>query len=33
MILHWPLGYPYALAVMVATGTLPYLYFKWRRWF
>jgi magnesium transporter len=31
--LHWPLGYPFALAVMVATGTLPYLYFKWRRWF
>jgi len=31
--LHWPLGYPYALALMVATGTLPYLYFKWRRWF
>jgi len=31
--LHWHLGYPYALALMVATGTLPYLYFKWRRWF
>jgi magnesium transporter len=31
--LHWPLGYPYALVLMIATGTLPYLYFKWRRWF
>jgi magnesium transporter len=30
--LHWHLGYPYALALMIATGTLPYLYFKWRRW-
>jgi len=30
--LAWLFGYPYALVLMVATGTLPYLYFPWRRW-
>ena len=30
--LAWNLGYPIALALMVAAGALPYIYFKWRRW-
>lgn len=30
--LGWSLGYPYALALMAATGILPYLFFKWRGW-
>ncbi|HEX5796386.1 MAG TPA: magnesium transporter CorA family protein [Geminicoccaceae bacterium] len=30
--LGWPLGYPLALALMVASAILPYWYFKRRRW-
>ena len=30
--LHWLLGYPWALALMVAFGVGPYLYFKKRGW-
>jgi magnesium transporter len=30
--LHWLMGYPWALAWIVATGILPYLYFKRRGW-
>ncbi len=31
--LDWPLGYPFALAVMLATAVLPVLWFKRRGWF
>ena len=30
--LSWPWGYPMALTLMLASGILPYLYFRWRRW-
>jgi magnesium transporter len=30
--LGWPLGYPLALALMVVSALLPYLYFKRRGW-
>ena len=30
--LNWPLGYPMALALMLASGVLPYLYFRRRGW-
>ncbi|WP_294121461.1 magnesium transporter CorA family protein [Sphingomonas sp.] len=30
--LHWLLGYPWALALIFATGVLPYLYFRRRGW-
>jgi magnesium transporter len=30
--LDWPYGYPLALALMVASAVLPYLYFKRRGW-
>jgi len=30
--LHWLLGYPWALAWILATGVLPYLYFRRRGW-
>jgi magnesium transporter len=30
--LHWRFGYPLALALMIVTGALPYLFFKWKRW-
>jgi magnesium transporter len=30
--LHWQHGYPWALFLMVASGLLPYLYFKFRHW-
>ncbi|HKX92582.1 MAG TPA: magnesium transporter CorA family protein [Sphingomicrobium sp.] len=30
--LSWPWGYPMALAFIVASGVLPYLYFKKRGW-
>ena len=30
--LHWLAGYPYALALMLASAVLPYLYFKKRGW-
>ena len=30
--LSWPLGYPMALGLMLASAILPFLYFKWRRW-
>lgn len=30
--LHWPLGYPYALGLMILSAILPYLYFKRRGW-
>ncbi|WP_254453325.1 CorA family divalent cation transporter [Siccirubricoccus sp. G192] len=30
--LHWPLGYPLALALMVVSAVLPILYFKRKGW-
>ena len=30
--LHWPMGYPLALAVMVAAAVLPILWFRRRGW-
>ncbi|KPF78282.1 hypothetical protein IP88_04435 [alpha proteobacterium AAP81b] len=30
--LHWALGYPWALTLMVASAVLPYLFFRWRGW-
>lgn len=30
--LAWPWGYPFALALMLATTVLPVLWFKWRDW-
>jgi magnesium transporter len=30
--LDWGVGYPIALALMVAAAIVPYLYFKWRKW-
>jgi len=30
--LHWRFGYPFAIALMLVTGALPYLFFKWKRW-
>jgi magnesium transporter len=30
--LSWPLGYPFAIAVMLASAVAPYLYFKRRGW-
>jgi magnesium transporter len=30
--LHWPLGYPLALAMMVVSAALPILYFKRKGW-
>lgn len=30
--LHWGLGYPFAIGLMVASAVLPYLYFKRRGW-
>ena len=30
--LDWTLGYPMAVALMLAAAVLPYLIFKWKRW-
>jgi magnesium transporter len=30
--LHWPLGYPFALVLMIVSGIIPYLFFKRRGW-
>jgi len=30
--LHWVFGYPFALLLMVLTGLLPLIWFKWRHW-
>ena len=30
--LHWKLGYPFGVALMIASAVLPYFYFKHRRW-
>ncbi len=30
--LHWRLGYPWALLLMLLSGILPYLFFRWRGW-
>jgi magnesium transporter len=30
--LHWAMGYPYALVLIVASAVLPILWFKWMRW-
>jgi len=30
--LHWLFGYPFALLLMLVTGLLPLLWFKWRGW-
>ncbi len=30
--LHWALGYPWALVLMLLSAVLPYLFFRWRGW-
>ena len=30
--LHWQLGYPFAILLMVVTGLAPLVWFKWRGW-
>jgi magnesium transporter len=30
--LEWAAGYPFAIGLMVVSGLLPYLFFKWRGW-
>jgi magnesium transporter len=30
--LDWQAGYPYAIGLMLVSGILPYLFFKWRKW-
>ncbi len=30
--LRWPLGYPFAVVIMLASTVVPYLYFKRRGW-
>jgi magnesium transporter len=30
--LSWPLGYPFALLLIVVSGLVPLLWFKWRNW-
>jgi magnesium transporter len=30
--LDWQLGYPMAIAMMIASAACTYLFFKWRRW-
>jgi magnesium transporter len=30
--IEWPWGYPFALALMAATGLAGYLFFRWTRW-
>ena len=30
--LHWVFGYPFALLLMLVTGLLPLVWFKWRGW-
>jgi magnesium transporter len=30
--LHWQVGYPYALILMMFSAVLPYLFFRWRGW-
>ena len=30
--LDWSFGYPLSLALIVASGVLPYFYFRYRRW-
>jgi magnesium transporter len=30
--LAWPLGYPFALGLIVVSGLLPVVWFKWRGW-
>lgn len=30
--LHWQLGYPWALGLMLASAVLPYVFFRWRGW-
>ncbi|HYP75840.1 MAG TPA: CorA family divalent cation transporter [Polyangiaceae bacterium] len=30
--LHWVFGYPFALLLMLITGLLPLIWFKWRGW-
>jgi magnesium transporter len=30
--LEWAAGYPWALALMVLSAILPYVFFRWKRW-
>ncbi len=30
--LHWHLGYPWALGLMLLSAILPYVFFRWRGW-
>jgi magnesium transporter len=30
--LHWRIGYPFAILLMLVAGALPYFFFRWKRW-
>jgi len=30
--LHWPLGYPIAVIIMIVSAVVPYIWFKRRGW-
>jgi magnesium transporter len=30
--LDWSFGYPWALFLMILSGVLPLVYFRWRNW-
>jgi len=30
--LHWPIGYPFAIGLMILAALLPYLFFKRKGW-
>jgi len=30
--LHWPVGYPFALVLMIISAAVPFYYFKRRGW-
>lgn len=30
--LHWELGYPFAIGLIVVAAILPYVFFRWKRW-
>ncbi|MCB8820279.1 magnesium transporter CorA family protein [Microvirga rosea] len=30
--LHWKLGYPFAIVMIIVAAILPYVFFRWKRW-
>lgn len=30
--LHWKLGYPFAILMIIVAAILPYVFFRWKRW-